>query len=100
MAVRKLQEWYSSYECELRGGERLESVIPLLMVGAGFLVIGFILGHNKGFSDGFDYAVENSKEVGEEVARNIMKKGTLRIYKMEKDGVFKQVQETVEEKPE
>ena len=78
----------------------MESVLPLIVVGAGFLVIGFILGHNKGFSDGFDYAVENSKEVGEEVARNIMKKGTLRIYKMEKDGVFKQVEETVEEKPD
>ena len=70
------------------------------MAGAGFLVIGFICGYNKGFSDGCDYAVENIKEVGEEVAKNIMKKGTLRIYKMEKDGVFKQVEETVEEKPD
>ena len=78
----------------------MESLIPLLMAGAGFLVIGFICGHNKGFSDGFDYAVQNSKEVGEEVAKNIMKNGTLRIYKMEKDGVFKQVEETVEEKPD
>ena len=78
----------------------MESVLPLIVVGGGFLVIGFIVGHNKGFSDGFDYAVENSKEVGEEVAKNIMKKGTLRIYKMEKDGVFKQVEETVEEKPD
>ena len=71
----------------------MESVLPLIVVGGGCLVIGFICGHNKGFSDGFDYAVENSKEVGEEVAKNIMKKGTLRIYKMEKDGVFKQVEE-------
>ena len=76
----------------------MESLLPLIVVGGGFLVIGFICGHNKGFSDGFDYAVENSKEVGEEVARNIMEKGTLRIYKMEKDGVFKQVEGTVEEK--
>ena len=78
----------------------MESVLPLIVVGAGFLVIGFILGHNKGFSDGFDYAVQDSKEVGNEVAKNIMKEGTLRIYKMEKDGVFKQVEETVEEKPD
>ena len=101
MAVRKLQEWYSSYECELIGGERLESLIlPAIVMCLGSAVLGFVVGHNKGFSDGFDYAVENSKEVGEEVARNIMKKGTLRIYKMEKDGVFKQVEETVEEKPD
>ena len=76
----------------------MESVLPLIVVGGGFLVIGFIVGHNKGFSDGFDYAVANSEEVREEVARNIMEKGTLRIYKMEKDGVFKQVEGTVEEK--
>ena len=71
----------------------MESVLPLIVVGGGFLVIGFICGHNKGFSDGFDYAVENIREVGEEVAKNIMKKGTLRIYKMEKDGTFKSVEE-------
>ena len=59
----------------------------------GSALLGFIVGQNKGFSDGFDYAVKNSREVGEEVAKNIMKKGTLRIYKMEKDGTFKSVEE-------
>ena len=59
----------------------------------GSAVLGFMVGHNKGFSDGFEFAVQNSKEVGNEVAKNIMKNGTLRIYKMEKDGVFTQVEE-------
>jgi len=63
------------------------------MAGAGFLVIGFIYGHNKGFSDGFDYAVQNSKEVGIEIAKNMVKEGSLRIYKIEKDGTFTQVEE-------
>jgi hypothetical protein len=63
------------------------------MMCLGSAVLGFILGHNKGFSDGFDCAVQNSKEVGEEVAKNIMKNGTLRIYKIEKDGTFTQVEE-------
>ena len=39
------------------------------MAGAGFLVIGFICGHNKGFSDGFDYAVANSEEVSKKSRR-------------------------------
>lgn len=59
----------------------------------GSAVLGFMVGHNKGFSDGFEFAVQNSKEVGNEVAKNIMKNGTLRIYKMEKDGTFTQVEE-------
>lgn len=75
-------------------------ILPAIMMCLGSAALGFILGHNKGFSDGFEFAVQNSKEVGEEVAKNIMKKGTLRIYKMEKDGVFKQVDGTVEEKPD
>ena len=68
-------------------------ILPAIVMCLGSAVLGFICGHNKGFSDGFDYAVQNNKEVGEEVAKNIMKKGTLRIYKMEKDGVFTQVEE-------
>ena len=75
----------------------MESVLPLIVVGGGFLVIGFICGHNKGFSDGFDYAVENSKEVGEEVAKNILEKGTLRIFKKEEDGRFTEVDKIVDE---
>ena len=67
------------------------------MAGAGFLVIGFICGHNKGFSDGFDYAVENSKEVGEEVAKDILENGTLRIFKKEEDGRFTEVDKIVYE---
>lgn len=68
-------------------------ILPAIVMCLGSAVLGFMAGHNKGFSDGFDYAVENSKEVGEAVAKNIMKKGTLRIYKMEKDGTFTQVEE-------
>jgi len=43
------------------------------VAGAGFLVIGFIVGHNKGFSAGFDYAVANSDEVSKKVAEEVMK---------------------------
>jgi len=63
------------------------------MMCLGSAVLGFTAGHNKGFSDGFNYAVENSKEVGEEVAKNMVKEGSLRIYKIEKDGTFTQVEE-------
>ena len=68
-------------------------ILPAIVMCLGSAVLGFITGHNKGFSDGFDYAVQNNKEVGEEVAKNIMKNGTLRIYKIEKDGTFTQVEE-------
>jgi hypothetical protein len=80
-----------------KGGERLESLIlPAIVMCFGSAVLGFILGHNKGFSDGFDYAVQNSKEVGNEIAKNMVKEGSLRIYKIEKDGTFN----PVEEKPD
>lgn len=68
-------------------------ILPAIVMCLGSAVLGFMVGHNKGFSDGFEFAVQNSKEVGNEVAKNIMKNGTLRIYKMEKDGTFTQVEE-------
>ena len=76
-------------------------ILPAIVMCFGSAVLGFILGHNKGFSDGFDYAVQNSKEVGNEIAKNMVKEGSLRIYKIEKDGTFNQVEEkpdSVEEK--
>ena len=63
------------------------------MMCLGSAVLGFIVGHNKGFSDGFEFAVQNSKEVGNEVAKNMVKEGSLRIYKIEQDGTFTQVEE-------
>ncbi len=75
----------------------MESLIPLLMAGAGFLVIGFICGHNKGFSDGFDYAVANSEEVSKKVAEEVMKSATMRIFKKEEDGRFTEVDKIVYE---
>ena len=71
-------------------------ILPAIMMCLGSAVLGFIVGHNKGFSDGFEFAVQNSKEVGNEVAKNIMKNGTLRIYKMEKDGTFNPVEEKLD----
>lgn len=71
-------------------------ILPAIVMCLGSAVLGFICGHSKGFSDGFDYAVENSKEVGNEIAKNMVKEGTLRIYKIEKDGTFN----PVEEKPD
>ena len=68
-------------------------ILPAIVMCLGSAVLGFIVGHNKGLSDGFDYAVQNSKEVGEEVAKNMVKEGPLRIYKIEKDGTFTQVEE-------
>jgi len=68
-------------------------ILPAIMMCLGSAVLGFIVGHNKGFSDGFDYAVQNSKEVGNEIAKNMVKEGSLRIYKIEKDGTFTQVEE-------
>lgn len=76
----------------------MESVLPLIVVGGGFLVIGFILGHNKGFSDGFDYAVENSEEVSKKVAEEVMKSATMRIFKKEEDGRFTEV-DKISDKP-
>ena len=67
-------------------------ILPAIMMCLGSAVLGFMAGHNKGFSDGFEFAVQNSKEVGNEVAKNIMEKATLRIYKIEKDGTFTQVE--------
>ena len=75
----------------------MESLIPLLVAGAGFLVIGFICGHNKGFSDGFDYAVANSEEVSKKVAEEVMKSATMRIFKKEEDGRFTEVDKIVDE---
>lgn len=75
----------------------MESVLPLIVAGAGFLVIGFIIGHNKGFSDGFDYAVANSEEVSKKVAEEVMKSATLRIFKKEEDGRFTEVDKIVDE---
>ena len=75
----------------------MESVLPLIVVGGGFLVIGFIIGHNKGFSDGFDYAVANSDEVSKKVAEEVMKSATMRIFKKEEDGRFTEVDKIVDE---
>lgn len=77
----------------------MESLIPLLMAGAGFLVIGFILGHNKGFADGFNYAVANSEEVGKVISKEVIKNARMRVMKVV-DGELKEVDGTVEEKPE
>ena len=78
----------------------MESLIPLLMAGAGFLVIGFICGHNKGFSDGFDYAVANSEKVSKKVAEEVMKSATMRIFKKEEDGRFTEVDKIGDEPTE
>ena len=63
----------------------------------GSAVLGFMVGHNKGFSDGFDYAVANSEEVSKKVAEEVMKSATMRIFKKEEDGRFTEVEKTVEE---
>ena len=78
----------------------MESVLPLIVVGAGLLVIGFILGHNKGFSDGFDYAVANSEKVSKAVAKEVMKSATMRIFKKEEDGRFTEVDKISDEPTE
>ncbi len=77
----------------------MESLIPLLMAGAGFLVIGFILGHNKGFTDGFNYAVANSEEVGKVISKEVIKNARMRVMKVV-DGELKEVDGAVEEEPE
>ena len=70
------------------------------MAGAGFLVIGFICGHNKGCSDGFDSAVANSEEVSKKVAEEVMKSATMRIFKKEEDGRFTEVDKIGDEPTE
>ena len=84
----------------MRGGEKLESILPLIVAGAGFLVIGFIVGHNKGFSDGFDYAVANSDEVSKKLAEEVMKSATMRIFKKEEDGRLTEVDKIGDEPTE
>ena len=59
----------------------------------GSAVVGFIVGHNKGFSEGFDFAVENSEKVSKAVAEEVMKNATMRIFKKEEDGRFSEVTE-------
>ena len=66
----------------------------------GSAVLGFMVGHNKGFSDGFDYAVENGKEVSKKVAEEVMKSATMRIFKKEEDGRFTEVDKIGDEPTE
>lgn len=71
-------------------------IIPAILMCIGSAVIGFLVGHNKGFTDGFDYAVSHSKEVAEEV----MKSSTMRIFKKEEDGRFTEVDKIGDEPTE
>ena len=72
-------------------------ILPAIVMCLGSAVLGFMVGHNKGFSDGFDYAVANSEEVSKKVAEEVMKSATMRIFKKEEDGRFTEVEKTVEE---
>jgi len=65
----------------------------------GSALIGFIIGHRKGFSDGFDSAVENSDEIGKIISEEMFKNARMKVLKVV-DGELKEVDGAVEEKPE
>jgi len=65
----------------------------------GSALIGFIIGHRKGFSDGFDSAVENSDEIGKIISEEMFKNARMKVLKVV-DGELKEVEGVVEEKPE
>lgn len=75
-------------------------IIPAILMCIGSATIGFFVGHNKGFSDGFDYAVANSEEVSKKVAEEVMKSATMRIFKKEEDGRFTEVDKIGDEPTE
>ena len=74
--------------------------IAAIVMCVGSAVVGFIVGHNKGFSEGFDFAVENSEKVSKAVAEEVMKNATMRIFKKEEDGRFTEVDKIDDEPTE
>lgn len=75
-------------------------ILPAIVMCLGSAVLGFMVGHNKGFSDGFDYAVANSEKVSKKVAEEVMKSATMRIFKKEEDGRFTEVDKIGDEPTE
>lgn len=75
------------------------TVISVIVMCGGSALIGFIIGHRKGFSDGFDSAVENSEEIGKIISEEMFKNARMKVLKVV-DGELKEVDGVVEEKPE
>ena len=75
------------------------NLFPLIVIIAGSIAIGYIVGHNKGFTDGFNYAVANSEEVGKVISKEVIKNARMRVMKVV-DGELKEVDGAVEEEPE
>lgn len=78
----------------------MTTLVSAIGMCIGSALIGFIIGHRKGFYDGFDYAVVNSEKVSKKLAKEMMDTATMRIFKKEADGRFTEVKKPVEEKSE
>ena len=77
----------------------MTTLVSAIGMCIGSALIGFIIGHRKGFSDGFDSAVENSDEIGKIISEEMFKNARMKVLKVV-DGELKEVEGVVEEKPE
>ena len=77
----------------------MTTLVSAIGMCIGSALIGFIIGHRKGFSDGFDSAVENSDEIGKIISEEMFKNARMKVLKVV-DGELKEVDGAVEEKPE
>ena len=70
----------------------VETVLSAVAMILGGFAMGFILGHKRGFYDGFQDAVTNS----DEIADMLMKNARMRVFKME-NGKMEEVTGETEE---